>query len=99
MVSTTTVRVSKDTHRRLQELARESGVTMPELVDRLVEADRRRRLFDRANEAYAALQADPAAWEEELGERRAWDAALADGLSADDSTSTEQDRGAAMESA
>lgn len=99
-MATTTVRVNRNTHRRLQELARETGITMPELVDRLIEADRRRRLFDRANEALTALQADAAAWEEELDERRAWDAALADGLIGDGSASSEQERGAAaMETA
>lgn len=96
MAATTTVRVSRTTHQRLQELAREAGVTMPELVDRLIEADRRRRLFDRANEAYAALQADPAAWEEELAERRAWDAALSDGLPEDGEPSSEQERDAGV---
>lgn len=80
MAATTTVRVSAQTHRQLQELAREAGVTMPELLDRMVGADRRRRLFERANDAYLALQHDAAAWDEELAERRAWDAAVADGL-------------------
>ncbi len=96
MAATTTVRVSRQTHRRLQELAREAGVTMPELVDRLVEADRRRQLFDRADEAYAALRADTGAWEEELAERRAWDATLADGLAGDRGPSAGQNRGAAV---
>lgn len=84
MAATTTVRVSVQTHRQLQDLAREDGITMPELLDRLVTADRRRRLFERADEAYAALQADPAAWNEELAERRAWEATLGDGLDEDD---------------
>lgn len=78
--ATTTIRVNLQTHRRLQELAREANATLPEIVDRLVEADRRRRLFERANAAYTALQADPAAWEQELAERRAWATTLADGL-------------------
>ena len=94
MMATTTFRVNENTHRRLQELAREAGVTMPEIVDRLVEADRGRQLFDRAYEAYAALQTDAAAWEDELAERRAWDAALADGLSEDGGASSKQERGA-----
>lgn len=95
MAAATTVRVSRTTHQRLQELAREAGVTMPELVDWLIEADRGRRLFDRANEAYAGLQADPAAWDAELAERHTWDAALADGLADDGEVSPEQERGAA----
>lgn len=83
MAATTTVRVYAQTHRQLQELAREDSLTMPELLDRLVTADWRRRLFERANEAYAALQADPDAWAAELAERGVWDAALEDGLSED----------------
>lgn len=53
---------------------------MPELHDRMVKAHQRRRLFARANEAYASLQADAIAWDAELAERHAWDVTLGDGL-------------------
>ncbi len=64
---------------------------MPELLDRLVAADQRRRLFERADEAYAALQADSDAWTEELAERRAWEATPRDGLGDDAVTSFDQE--------
>lgn len=41
---------------------------------------RRRRFFRRVNAAYAALQADPAAWAEVMEERRVWEGTLMDGL-------------------
>jgi AbrB family looped-hinge helix DNA binding protein len=37
-------------------------------------------LLEETNRAYAALRADPQAWEEELAERRRWETTLADGL-------------------
>ncbi|HEX8696305.1 MAG TPA: hypothetical protein VF746_28055 [Longimicrobium sp.] len=52
----------------------------PDLPD---EAERRRRFFAEVNAAYDALRADPAAWEEELAERRVWEATLMDGLEDD----------------
>ena len=44
------------------------------------EAYRRRRMLEQTNAAYAALRADPQRWAEELEERAAWDATLADGM-------------------
>jgi hypothetical protein len=43
----------------------------------------RRRMLEQANRAYAALRADPEAWAEELEERRAWEATLADDIEGD----------------
>lgn len=50
------------------------------LLDEAIESLRRQRFLEQVNSAYAALRADPEAWEETLDERRAWDATLADGL-------------------
>ena len=77
---TTTVRIRERTHVLLRELARERGESLPDALDRLVEEDRRRRLLERTNEAYAALRADPEAWAEFQAEVAEWDATLADGL-------------------
>ena len=41
---------------------------------------RRRQFLEEVNAAYAALQEDPEAWQEELEERRLWEVTLADGL-------------------
>ncbi len=42
--------------------------------------ERRQHTIDQTNAAYAALKADPAAWQEDQAERAAWEATLADGL-------------------
>lgn len=46
----------------------------------MIEEYRRQRMLDEANAAYTALRNDEQAWQEELSERRAWEATLADGL-------------------
>ena len=45
-----------------------------------VEEYRRQRLLDEANAAYSALRGDEREWQEELVERRDWEATLPDGL-------------------
>jgi hypothetical protein len=50
------------------------------LLDEAIEALRRQRFLERVNAGYAALRADPGAWEAVEGERRAWDVTLPDGL-------------------
>jgi predicted transcriptional regulator len=79
-MATTSVRIDSTTRDTLRQLARESGVPMREVLERAVESYRRQRFVEEANAAYAALQADSQAWREELKEREAWDATLADGL-------------------
>ena len=78
--ATTTVRISQEAREALRELSRATGQSARELLERSLRAYRDQLLLDEANEAYAALRADEGAWDAELGERRAWDGALADGL-------------------
>ena len=77
---TATVRVTSDTRAIIQELARESNQSMQWLVARAVEQYRRQLVLQRANDAYAALRAQPDVWAEELKERRMWEGTLADDL-------------------
>jgi hypothetical protein len=49
-----------------------------------VEEYRRRRILESANAVYAALKADPAAWQALQDERSEWDATLGDGLEGDE---------------
>jgi predicted transcriptional regulator len=75
-----TVRVRPHTYRILQEMANERGESLPDALDHLVEELRRWKILQEANEAYAAIAADPeanASWQAEIG---AWDATLADGF-------------------
>ncbi len=79
-MTTVTVRVRPHTYRILQDMARQRGESLPDALDRIVEEMRRARMFKEANEAYAAIAADPvedAAWRAEIA---AWDATLGDGL-------------------
>jgi len=77
---TTTVRVTRKTRDALRDLAKMRGVSMADIAAEAVERLMREDLMDRANEAYAALRADPKAWQEELDERALWEVTLADGL-------------------
>lgn len=79
-MSTTTIRVSEQTHQKLAKLARDIGTPMSDLVEQALELFRRQRILEQINADYAALRADPEAWAEELAERAAWEVTLADGL-------------------
>jgi hypothetical protein len=57
------------------------GLTMQTILDKAIEYYRRIRFWDDVNVAASHLRSDQEAWNEELGERRAWEATLADGLS------------------
>jgi hypothetical protein len=74
------IRVPDATHSILRELADETGEPMQNLLAEAVEAMRRRRILELTNAAYAAMRADPVAWQAELAERQAWDVTLPDGL-------------------
>lgn len=82
-MASTTVRVSRQTHTVLGELAKESGLSIQEVLAQAVEAYRRQQWLAAANAEYAALRANPDAWAEEEAERRLWDATLMDGLEGD----------------
>ncbi len=76
----TTIRVSEKTRATLRDLALEVGAPMHEVVEKAVEVYRRQRLLDGTNAAYAALRADPEAWQELQGERQVFDQPIGDGL-------------------
>ena len=78
-----TVRIDAETQQALRELAAQDGESMGVVLRRAIEAYRRNRFLDELNRGYAALRSNPKAWKEELEERRAWDATLADGLEDD----------------
>jgi hypothetical protein len=77
------VRISESTHAALRSLADEGGETMQSVLEKAVEEYRCRRFWDQVEAAAGDLRRDASAWQEELAERRAWDATLADGLEAD----------------
>lgn len=79
-MSTSTVCISEASHRILQELAEQSGQTTMAILDKALDAYRRKVFFEQLNAGYAELRADPEAWAEHLAERKMWDATLMDGL-------------------
>ena len=64
----------------LRALAEETDESMMEILDKAIETYRRQRFLAGLNADFAALRKKKAAWEEELAERRTWNAALTDGL-------------------
>jgi hypothetical protein len=83
-MSTSTVRLNESSHRILREMAEQSGKTMREILEKALEAYRRRLFFENLNAGYAALKADPKAWAAMEEERKAWEATLMDGLDPDE---------------
>jgi hypothetical protein len=83
-MSAPTVPISEASYRLLKELAEQSGQTLPEVLDKALDAYRRKLFFDQLNAGYAELRADPEAWAEHLAERKLWDATLMDGLDPDE---------------
>jgi hypothetical protein len=83
-VSTPTVPISEAGHRVLQELAEQTGQTMMEVLDKALDAYRRKVFFEGLQADYAALKADPEAWADELAERKLWETTLMDGLDANE---------------
>lgn len=82
-MASTTVRLNRESWSVLRELAEKSGESMQQVLAEAIEQYRRRKFLEEANVAYAALRADPKAWEGELEERRVLEGTLMDGLEDD----------------
>ncbi len=78
----TTVRVSDKGHSFLKSLAHQEQKSLSEILESILEAERRRRFFEDLDDAYAAAQ--QAAPQDMKAEREALDTALMDGLDADE---------------
>src|SRR5262245_32924489 len=79
-MSTPTVRISEASHQLLKGLAEQTGQSMMDVLDKALDAYRRKLFFDQMNAGYAELRSDPKAWAEHLAERELWDATQMDGL-------------------
>ena len=80
MSATTTVRISRESHDLVQELAAREGTSLQDVLSRALETYRRDRFLDSVNEGYRALREDPKAWNAVREETAAWDATLEDGF-------------------
>jgi hypothetical protein len=83
----TTVRVSEATRDLLRKLALREGGSMQAVLEKALEAYRRREFLDGLNRAYASLRSDPGQWADLEDERTAWDVTIADGLPPEDRAS------------
>jgi len=79
-MGSTTVRIDRQTHQALKELAASTGNSMREVLALATESYRRQLFLEKLAEEFAALRADEETWEEELTERREWETTLGDGL-------------------
>lgn len=75
-----TVRISKDSHRALRELSDVEKVPLQTVLERAIETYRRQRFLEAANRQYAVLRQDKEAWKQEVAERDEWDRTAGDGL-------------------
>jgi hypothetical protein len=61
-------------------MAAQDQLPVQEVAARAVEAYRRQRRLDQINADFAALRADPEAWQDYRSDLAAWDSTLLDGL-------------------
>lgn len=73
MTTTTTIRVSIETHRRLAELALQLDLPLQEATARAVRLLADQVFWQQTSEAYATLRADPAASKAFDAELEEWD--------------------------
>ena len=76
----TTIRVDRETHKQIKDIAEERGCSILEIVRELVKRERQEQMLQETNRVYAALREDEDAWEAEQKDRDLWDNTIADGL-------------------
>ena len=79
-MSDVTMKISEETHRLIESVARHEGQSVQAVVEKAVEAYRRAQMLRETNQAYRRLRRNPQAWREEAGERKTLEGTLADGL-------------------
>jgi len=80
-MSNATVRINRETHQALRDLADKTGSPMQKVLKDAVELYRRQKFLDEMNAGFEALKANPAEWTKELQERMLWDKTSGDGQS------------------
>lgn len=83
-MATSMVRISEESKQRLRLIAKQTGESMPSVLDKAIEIYRRKRFLESVNEAYASLKSDQKAWASLQDERARWDPTLMDGLDSDE---------------
>lgn len=80
----TMVRIKAETHQRLQNIAKSSQRSLPDVLDEAIRQYEKQRFLADCNAAYARLREDDKEWQNELEERALWENTLGDGLEADE---------------
>jgi len=75
-----TVRIKPQSHNALKQIARITGESMQEALDRAIEERRRRVYLEGLKADYEALRADPKAAADFDRENELWDRSAHDGL-------------------
>ena len=79
-MSGVTMKISRETHRLIESVARHEGKSMQDVVEQAVEAYRRAQMLRETNQAYRRLRRGRQAWRGETAEREILEGTLADGL-------------------
>ena len=83
-MTTSSIDITDSTRDLLQAMSRQTGRTIPEILEKAVEEYRRKIFFEGLDQDYTVLKADPEAWAQELEERKLFENTLMDGLDADE---------------
>jgi predicted CopG family antitoxin len=82
-MASVTVRVRDETRRKLAEMAKREGRSIPEVIAALVERAEADAMIAEHLAAMERLRADPEQWKDYQRELEEWDATLMDGLEDD----------------
>ena len=78
------VRIGREYHRTLRQLAKRMGESMQAVVEKAIDELQRKQFFEELDAAFANLKSDENAWQEELEEREQWASTLQDDLDSDE---------------
>jgi predicted CopG family antitoxin len=79
-MSTTSIRVTRETHEKLKEMAEKEHLALGDLIDRLVDEYKQQAFRRAVHESFLGLREDPTEREAYLKDMAAWDVTLMDGL-------------------
>jgi predicted transcriptional regulator len=82
-MASTSVRISKQTHETLKDLAAREHRSLGDVLDEAIMQYQESKFWQDTRDAYTRLREDPGAWREFQDELAEWDATLMDGLEAE----------------
>lgn len=77
---TTSIRIGRETHERLKEIARKENASLGRVIDDLITGYERAEFRRQMQEDFRKLREDPVAWAEYQAETDLWDQTAGDGL-------------------